>query len=97
MRILHVGKFFPPHPGGMEVFLADLIDAQHRQGLDEFGLTHAAEAEHHAPSEIRRQGRQHEPGQQGREQAADRDVHRQHDFDAGHQASPHAWRADAHA
>ena len=33
MRILHVGKFFPPHPGGMEVFLADLIDAQHRQGL----------------------------------------------------------------
>ena len=34
MRILHVGKFFPPHPGGMEVFLADLIDAQQRQGLD---------------------------------------------------------------
>ena len=40
MRILHVGKFFPPHPGGMEVFLADLIDAQHRQGLDAHALVH---------------------------------------------------------
>ena len=40
MRILHVGKFFPPHAGGMEVFLADLIDAQHRQGLDAHALVH---------------------------------------------------------
>ena len=27
MRVLHVGKFFPPHRGGMEVVLADLIAA----------------------------------------------------------------------
>ena len=40
MRILHVGKFFPPHPGGMEVFLADLIEAQQRQGLDAHALVH---------------------------------------------------------
>ena len=28
MRVLHIGKFYPPHRGGMEVFLADLIKAQ---------------------------------------------------------------------
>ncbi|MFE8644865.1 glycosyltransferase [Sphingomonas sp. NCPPB 2930] len=39
-RILHVGKFFPPHVGGMEVFLADLVRAQRVQGTDAFALVH---------------------------------------------------------
>ena len=39
-RVLHVGKFFPPHRGGMESFLADLIEEQRRQGLYAIGLVH---------------------------------------------------------
>lgn len=40
LRILHVGKFFPPYQGGMEVFLADLIHEQRRQGIDAHALVH---------------------------------------------------------
>lgn len=40
LRILHVGKFFPPYRGGMEVFLADLIHEQRRQGVDAHALVH---------------------------------------------------------
>lgn len=40
MRVLHVGKFFPPHRGGMEVVLADLITAQQRQGIEAYALVH---------------------------------------------------------
>lgn len=40
LRVLHVGKFYPPHRGGMEVFLADLIAEQRRQGLDAHALVH---------------------------------------------------------
>ncbi len=40
LRILHVGKFFPPYRGGMEVFLADLIHEQRRQGIDAYALVH---------------------------------------------------------
>lgn len=38
--VLHVGKFYPPHHGGMEVFLADLITAQRAQGIDAAALVH---------------------------------------------------------
>lgn len=38
--VLHVGKYFPPARGGMESFLADLIDEQHRQGLKAHALVH---------------------------------------------------------
>ena len=34
MKILHVGKYFPPYAGGMETYLRDLMAAQARQGLD---------------------------------------------------------------
>jgi glycosyltransferase involved in cell wall biosynthesis len=40
LRVLHVGKFFPPVNGGMEVFLADLVAAQRGQGLEVAVLVH---------------------------------------------------------
>lgn len=40
MRILHVGKALPPAPGGMETYLADLLRAQVRQGLQVAALVH---------------------------------------------------------
>ena len=38
--VLHLGKFFPPHPGGMEVYLADLVGAQRAMGVDACALVH---------------------------------------------------------
>ena len=40
MKILHVGKYFPPYAGGMETYLRDLMAAQARQGLDTAALMH---------------------------------------------------------
>lgn len=40
LRVLHVGKFYPPHRGGMEVFLADLMGEQRSQGIDAHALVH---------------------------------------------------------
>lgn len=38
--VLHVGKYFPPCAGGMEVFLADLIAEQRSQGINAHALVH---------------------------------------------------------
>lgn len=41
LRIVHVGKYYPPVPGGMERFLGDLVEAQRAAGDDVTVLVHA--------------------------------------------------------
>jgi glycosyltransferase involved in cell wall biosynthesis len=41
MRVLHVGKFFPPHPGGIERCLADMCGALTARGVAVAALAHA--------------------------------------------------------
>ncbi|ADJ29708.1 glycosyltransferase [Nitrosococcus watsonii] len=40
LRVLHIGKFFPPFAGGMEYFLRDLLVALSRQGIEVAALVH---------------------------------------------------------
>lgn len=40
MRVLHIGKYYPPVPGGMEYFLRDLLLALLRQGVKVSVLVH---------------------------------------------------------
>lgn len=40
MRVLHVGKYYPPFAGGMERFLADLLPALQAQGIATAALVH---------------------------------------------------------
>ena len=40
MRILHIGKYFPPVAGGMERFLGDLVEAQRAAGHEVAVLVH---------------------------------------------------------
>ncbi len=40
MRVVHVGKFFPPFAGGIENFMGDLLPAQLAKGVDVSALVH---------------------------------------------------------
>lgn len=42
LRVLHVGKYFPPHRGGMETFLRSLMAAQQGLGYETYALVHAS-------------------------------------------------------
>ena len=42
-RILHIGKYFPPHRGGMETFLRDLMIEQQEAGLEVQALVHTTD------------------------------------------------------
>jgi glycosyltransferase involved in cell wall biosynthesis len=43
LKILHIGKYFPPYAGGMENYLRDLMAAQARQGLTTAALVHQSD------------------------------------------------------
>ena len=40
LRVLHIGKYYPPYRGGMESFLADLIEQQRASGVDARAIVH---------------------------------------------------------
>ena len=40
VRVLHVGKYFPPDPGGMETYLRDLMVCSSGMGITSVALVH---------------------------------------------------------
>ncbi len=42
LRILHIGKFYPPFAGGIENFLSDLVSALRKKGVDASTIVHCS-------------------------------------------------------
>jgi glycosyltransferase involved in cell wall biosynthesis len=47
MRVLHVGKYFPPFSGGIENFMSDLMHACARQGVEVSAVVHQSPRQAH--------------------------------------------------
>ena len=52
MRVLHLGKFFPPHPGGIERTCADLSAALAARGIVAAVLAHAEPGAHTSRTQV---------------------------------------------
>jgi glycosyltransferase involved in cell wall biosynthesis len=61
LKILHIGKYFPPYAGGMETYLRDLMAAQVRQRLEPTALVHQSKISLTSASDIFRAGEQQLP------------------------------------
>lgn len=51
MKVLHLGKYFPPYTGGMETYLRDAMTSLSRQGIENIALVHQSETGFKSSSE----------------------------------------------
>jgi rhamnosyl/mannosyltransferase len=51
VSVLHVGKYFPPHVGGMETYLRDLMEASTTLGVRSAALVHQSQLGLHSSEE----------------------------------------------